>query len=78
MNNLRNLFISIMFLCSLNSIAQSAVNDLPQTWEIRLMNSVIRTTLHEDGTLTSQTLFGCFNCHGYGMCQVCKGTGGQF
>ena len=59
---MRNLLISIMCLCALDSFAQSAVHDLPKTWEIQLMNSVVRTTLHENGTLSSQTLFGCFNC----------------
>lgn len=78
MDRLREFLIGVMCLYSLNTIAQSAVNDLPKTWEIQLMNSIVRTTLHENGTLTSQTLFGCFNCQGTGVCQVCKGTGGQY
>ena len=75
---LKNGLSLVILLYSLNSVAQSVVDDLPKTWEIQLMNSIVRTTLHEDGTLTSQTIFGCFNCQGYGMCQVCKGTGGQY
>lgn len=64
--------------CSQNSIAQSVVDDLPKTWEMQMGNSIHRVTLHRDGRLTSETIFGCFNCGGYGMCQVCKGTGGQY
>ncbi len=58
--------------------AQTVAYDLPKTWEMQMYNSIMRTTLHEDGRLTSETLFGCYNCQGTGMCQVCKGTGGQY
>ena len=73
----------ILFLIALiatqNSIVSAHVADeLPKTWEIAINNSIIRTTLHRDGRLTSETIFGCFNCQGYGMCQVCMGTGGQY
>ncbi len=53
-------------------------SELPYTWRMQIGNSIMVTTLHEDGTLTSMTCFGCFNCSGSGMCQVCQGTGGQF
>lgn len=46
--------------------------------EVRIYNSIMRTTLHQDGRLTSETIFGCFNCQGSGICQVCSGTGGQY
>lgn len=58
--------------------AQNVAYDLPKTWEVQLYNSIMRTTLHEDGTLTSETIFGCFICQGTGVCQVCYGTGGQY
>ena len=72
------MLISMSTLCSVNAFSQRVANDLPKTWEVQMYNSIIRTTLHEDGMLTSQTLFGCFNCQGVGMCQVCHGTGGQY
>lgn len=72
-------FVVILYiLCSLQSSAQSVASDLPKTWEIQMYNSIMRTTLHEDGRLTSEILFGCFNCQGTGVCQVCQGTGGQY
>lgn len=58
--------------------AQDVAYDLPKTWEMRNYNSIMRTTLHEDGRLTSETLFGCLNCQGRGLCSVCQGTGGQY
>lgn len=67
-------------LCALFSTmnAQSVSDDLPKTWEMKFGNSIMRTTLHEDGRLTSETIFGCYNCQGTGICQVCHGTGGQY
>lgn len=65
-------------LVSFSVYGQDVSSDLPKTWEIQMYNSIMRTTLHEDGRLTSETIFGCFNCQGSGMCQVCYGTGGQY
>ena len=77
-----HIFIVIIIMLSLISFpdvkAQTVAYDLPKTWELQLYNSVMRTTLHEDGRLTSETLFGCYNCQGSGVCQVCHGSGGQY
>ena len=70
--------VMIILVATQNIKAQTVAYDLPKTWEIQLYNSVMRTTLHEDGRLTSETLFGCYNCQGTGNCQVCHGSGGQY
>lgn len=71
-------FLIISILTVFCGLSQKVSYDLPMTWEMRMPNSLMRTTLHEDGRLTSETLFGCFNCQGSGICQVCHGTGGQY
>lgn len=75
-----SLFCVILIITAVSQIckAQTVAYDLPKTWELQLYNSVMRTTLHEDGRLTSETLFGCYNCQGSGVCQVCHGSGGQY
>lgn len=76
---MKSILSVFLLLCLTLSIkAQTVANGLPKTWELQTYNSIIRTTLHEDGRLTSETLFGCFNCRGTGVCQVCHGTGGQY
>lgn len=72
------IFLLLLLMYAPVTKAQKAVYDLPQTWEYRNGISIMRTTLHEDGHLTSETIFGCFNCQGSGFCQVCKGTGAQY
>ncbi len=52
--------------------------ELPYTWEMPMFNGKMVSTLHENGTITTVMLTGCISCNSYGMCQVCKGTGGQF
>ena len=72
----------VLFLCFVMThvmvFGQSISSELPKTWEMQMYNSIMRTTLHEDGRLTSETIFGCFICQGTGVCQVCHGTGGQY
>lgn len=51
---------------------------LPYTYDMPMYNGVMRNTIHEDGTITTQMLTGCYSCGGYGACGVCKGTGGQY
>lgn len=74
---MRKLLLLALF-CPFILLSQTVAYDLPKTWEIQGYNSIIRTTLHEDGRLTSETIFGCFNCHYSGVCQVGQGTGGQY
>jgi len=69
---------AVFSLYSMQVSAQSVASELPKTWEMQMYNSIMRTTLHKDGRLTSETIFGCFNCQGTGACQVCHGTGGQY
>ncbi len=76
---MKRLFLLFFASVSLMALyAQTVAYDLPKTWEFRNYNSIVRTTLHEDGRLTSETSFGCFNCQGRGLCSVCQGTGGQY
>lgn len=72
------LILLLILLCFFNAKAQTVAYDLPMTWEMQFYNSIMRTTLHEDGRLTSETIFGCYVCSGTGVCQVCAGTGGQY
>lgn len=51
---------------------------LPYTWEMPFMNGKIVSTLVEDGTIYSQSITPCVLCSATGVCQVCRGTGGQF
>lgn len=58
---MKSILSVFLLLCLTLSIkAQTVANGLPKTWELQTYNSIIRTTLHEDGRLTSETLFGCF------------------
>lgn len=36
------------------------------------------STMNIDGTVTTQMTARCFSCNGFGVCQVCSGTGGQY
>lgn len=72
-----------LFSC-LNSFSQSIPNGienykLPYTWEAPMGNmGKMICTLHTNGKITSQMITMCMNCGGYGVCQVCHGTGGQY
>lgn len=73
------ILILLLLVCCTTAVGNAGISsELPYTWKMQFGNSIMVTTLHEDGTLTSMTCFGCFNCGGSGMCQVCHGTGGQF
>ena len=43
-----------------------------------MMNGKMICTMHKNGYITSQMVTGCYLCGGYGACNVCKGTGGQY
>jgi hypothetical protein len=36
------------------------------------------STMHTDGTITSQMYSFCYSCGGRGICGVCGGTGRQY
>lgn len=77
-SGMKKIFFLLLAFCCGMANAQTVADDLPKTWRLELPNSVIETTLHEDGRLTSQTVFRCFTCSGMGMCGACHGTGGQY
>lgn len=78
------IFIWTLVIPSFDLIAQDVPSDiarhrLPYTWEAPMMGmGKMICTMHEDGSITSRMITGCFNCGGSGMCRVCGGTGGQY
>lgn len=51
---------------------------LPFTWEAPMQGGKMICTIHANGKMTSRMVTICYACQGYGACQVCKGTGGQY
>jgi hypothetical protein len=70
------IFITILPALFMTAFGQDL--SFPMTWQTPVPNGYMIATLHADGTLTSCTRLGCFNCNGYGACSVCHGTGGQY
>ncbi len=74
----RILFVLTGILISLCAYSQYLADDLPKTWRQQVPNGFMEFTLHEDGSLTSVTCFGCYTCQGMGLCRVCMGNGRRF
>lgn len=63
-----------LFISLVPTFSQSL--NLPMTWQTPVPGGYMVATLHEDGSFTSCTQLGCFNCNGYGICGACSGSGG--
>jgi len=72
------LFVLTCIIISSPVYSQYLADDLPKTWRQQVPNGFMEFTLHENGTLTSVTCFGCYVCQGMGMCNVCMGYGRRF